>query len=212
MRTLLPLLLGPLLLAGLFGQPAPGEGQSLGLAVTHLGDIRADLPGGPGISLSLGYEVRPWLRVDATVGRVWGGAWDEATTCDFYWPLFEGCIRERVRRTHRVMALEGAVRLVSPEVGGFRIAPGILAGAHHLDVAQRGVETGRERRPFGGRGDSWPAFGVLLGVERPVGEALRIEGGVRHLRVWVRDCVTDTWGICADLAHTRLELGFVRDL
>jgi hypothetical protein len=182
--------------------------QSIGVAVTSLAEVREDLPGGSGLQLSITHDLRGRVRIDGTVGVHRGRSSGLGTTCETYWPFFDDCRQETVRRSNDVATIEGSLRILSLELAGFRVAPGVVAGLHRLNVSVRGTETGRERRPFGGEGDAWPAVGGILALERDVfDDRARIEGGLRRMRVRIEGCVEDAWGLCGSETYTRLQVG-----
>lgn len=123
--------------------PIPGSGQSLGGSVS-LGESPfhpLDRPLGfsleavvplPG-SLFLRGQLRD-LRQDRT---------REGTTCTTWWPLFEECRQEPIRRTHALRSTQVGLGWEILGRGSAGVAVGALLGTHRVDGEAAGQETGR---------------------------------------------------------------------
>ena len=178
-----------------------------------LGDSGFDALDRPGVvSVEVGVPVFRFFRVVGGWRRVSETGREGGTTCDSYWPGFEGCLQEPVETEARLTQWQFGLRAGLPLHPWVELHAGVARVRSRLDGSSEGVGTGRSA------GDYFPedeaVWDTALAAEARTG---RMMGGHFRLRLLVQSheldlqgCVTDVGTpFCGSERLTTVELGVV---
>lgn len=189
----------------------PAAGQEIGVS---LGRGSSDFlefgrPMSVAAHAQLAFPLWPVLRLRA--GYRWSRDEDRraGTTCDSYWPAFEGCSEEPIVSTTRLRQWDAGLTLAHGVGDHLELRGGILRVHSTLKGRSVGAESGRSAGNVYPNGSVWST--ALVGEvawKHVLGGWIGAVGRIRHERLDFRGCVMDAGApFCGEEALLTFEVG-----